>query len=167
MTDNLLRQALADKPTAALEDIARAAGCTPLEVLEALPDGEVTHLPGQVMAEVLEDIATWGEITFIVNTGPVILEVKSRLGRGELSDQMYNLNTKPICGHLNTGACTRVAFVRRKLFSMETRSVQFYADDGSCMFKIYLGRDADRNLMPAQLTAFDDLEAQLLSKEAA
>ncbi len=167
MTDTTLTLALADNPTAALEDIARAAGCTPLEVLEALPEGEVTHLPGDVLAQTLDDISTWGEITFIVNTGPVILEVKSEMGKGQLAGDMYNLNEKPICGHLNAAACGRVAFVRRKLFSMETRSVQFYAKDGNCMFKIYLGRDAKRQLIPAQIEAFDALEERLLSAKTA
>ncbi len=114
------------------------------------------------MVEVLEDIATWGgEITFIVNTGPVILETKAPLGKGKVANGMYNLNEKPICGHLNHAACARVAFVRRKLFSMETRSVQFYSKDGSCMFKIYLGRDEKRALKADQVAAFDRLEARL------
>lgn len=167
MTDIALTQALVDNPTAALEDIARAAGCTPLEVLEALPESEVTHLPGTTMPDTLDDISTWGEITFIVNTGPVVLEVKSEMGKGALSGEMYNLNTKPICGHLNARACARVAFVRRKLFSMETRSVQFYAKDGSCMFKVYLGRDEKRQLIASQMEAFDALETRLLHGKGA
>lgn len=166
MTHDALKTALADNPTAALEDIARTAGVTPLNVLEALPEGEVTALPGGLMVEVLEDIATWGEITFIVNTGPVILECKAPLGKGTVGKGMYNLNEKPICGHLNHTACARVAFVRRKLFSMETRSVQFYAKDGSCMFKIYLGRDEARALKADQVAAFDALETRLTAVPA-
>ncbi len=167
MTQTTIQQALSDNPVSALEDIARAAGCTTLEVLEALPQGEVTSLPGSLMPSVLDNIAKWGEITFIVNTGPVILEVKSELGKGKLSDGMYNLNEKPICGHLNTNACKCVAFVRRKLFSMATYSVQFYAEDGSCMFKVYLGRNPDRQIKPEQIVAFDSLEAELIASEAA
>lgn len=167
MTQPSLAEAMAGNPAAALEDIARKAGCTPLDVLDALPEGEATHFPGQLMPEVLEEIAGWGEITFIVNTGPVILEVKSALGKGALSGDMYNLNEKPICGHLDASACTRVAFVRRKLFSMETRSVQFYAKDGSCMFKVYLRRNADRQMSPEQTVAFDALEARLQAARAA
>ncbi|MFV0515037.1 MAG: heme utilization cystosolic carrier protein HutX [Jhaorihella sp.] len=167
MTTDTIRKAIAENPVSALEDIARAAGCTTLDVLEALPEGEVAHLPGAVMPEVLDDISTWGEITFIVNTGPVILEAKAPLGKGEVKDGMYNLHDKPICGHLNAAACGRVAFVRRKLFSMATYSVQFYAKDGSCMFKVYLGRDAKRALIPDQIAAFEALESRLLAREAA
>lgn len=161
-----LAEALAATPHAALEDIARSAGTTPLAVLEALPEGEVTHLPGQHMVEVLDDIARWGEVTFIVNTGPVILEAKAPMQGGSAAQGMYNLKGKPIGGHLNIAACARVAFVRRKLFSMETRSVQFYGHDGACLFKIYLGRDASRALIPEQIAAFDALEARLVGAAA-
>ncbi|MDO5633188.1 MAG: heme utilization cystosolic carrier protein HutX [Paracoccus sp. (in: a-proteobacteria)] len=163
MATPTLAEAIAQNPTAALEDIARAADTTPLAVLEALPKGEVTHLPGSLMADVLDAIASWGEITFIVNTGPVILEAKAPMQGGTAVHGMYNLKGKPISGHLNVDACARVAFVRRKLFSMETRSVQFYDHDGNCLFKIYLGRDAQRQLIPEQIAAFDALESRLLA----
>ena len=161
ITRPTLAEALAANPTAALEDIARAAGVTPLDVLLALPAGEVTAFPGDHMVAVLDDIAGWGEVTFIVNTGPVILEAKGPMHGGTVAHGMYNLKGKPIGGHLNIAACAKVAFVRRKLFSMETRSVQFYGQDGSCLFKVYLGRDENRQLIPAQIAAFDALEARL------
>lgn len=167
MTDTIARptltEALAANPTSALEDIARAAGVTPLDVLLALPEGEVTALPGAHMVAALDDIAGWGEVTFIVNTGPVILEAKGPMHGGTVAHGMYNLKGKPIGGHLSIAACARVAFVRRKLFSSETRSVQFYGQDGSCLFKVYLGRDESRQLIPTQIAAFDALEARLLA----
>lgn len=166
-TETLNRRALPDalaaNPTAALEDIARAAGVTPLEVLRALPAGEVTEVPGRYMVAALDEFANWGEITFIVNTGPVILEVKAPMQGGTVANGMYNPRGKPISGHLNIDACASLAFVRRKLFGMETRSIQFYGHDGACLFKVYLGRDAERKLIPAQIAAFDALEARLLA----
>lgn len=165
-TPQALAKALADNPTAALEDIARAAGTTPLAVLDALPDGEVTSVTGDHMVAALDDIASWGEITFIVNTGPVILEAKAPMQGGTVARGMYNLKGKPISGHLNIDACARVAFVRRTLFSMETRSVQFYGHDGQCLFKIYLGRDENRQLIPEQIARFDALEQRLTAPTA-
>lgn len=167
MTLDAIRAALTATPHAALEDIARAAGTTPLAVLDSLPEGEVVALPGALLPEVLEDITGWGEITFIVNTPSVILEAKAPLGHGAIGQGMFNLHGKPIGGHIKHEDCARVAFVRRKLFGMETRSVQFYAKDGGCMFKIYLGRDENRQLKPDQIAAFDALEARLLAAKAA
>ena len=162
-----IRAALDETPHAALEDIARKAGTTPLAVLDALPGGEVVSFPGSLLPQVMEDIAGWGEITFLVNTPTVILEVKAALGHGEIGKGMFNLHDKPIGGHIRYEECDRVAFVRRKLFGMETRSVQFYARDGSCMFKVYLGRDEARALKPEQIAAMDALEARLGAARAA
>lgn len=160
-TPQTLQEALGANPTAALEDIARAAKTTPLAVLKALPEGEVVEFDGAHMVAVLDDIADWGEVTFVVNTGPVILECKAPLKGGTVGHGMYNLKGKPTGGHLNIEACAVLAFVRRKLFSMETRSVQFYGHDGHCLFKIYLGRDENRQIFPEQMQAFDALEARL------
>ena len=159
-----LAEALAATPHAALEDIARAANTTPLAVLAALPADEVTALPGSLMVEVLDAMAGWGEITLVVNTGPVILEAKAPLQGGTVAQGMYNFKGKPIGGHLQIEACACVAFVRRKLFGTETRSVQFYDTDGGCMFKVYLGRDASRQMIPAQIAAFDALESAALQQ---
>ncbi|MFD2173144.1 heme utilization cystosolic carrier protein HutX [Rhodobacter lacus] len=156
-----IAEALATTPHAALEDIARTANTTPLAVLEALPAGEVTALPGSLMVEVLEAMADWGEITLVVNTGPVILEAKAPLLGGTVAQGMYNFKGKPIGGHVRIDACARVAFVRRKLFGTETRSVQLYDTTGGCMFKVYLGRDENRQMIPAQIAAFDALERRL------
>lgn len=160
-TTEAIRAAIAENPTGALEDIAARAGATPLAVLDALPAGEAVSFPGGVFAEVMEDIAGWGEITFIVNTPNIILEVRAPLGRGKVGHGMFNLHDKAIGGHIHYRKCARIAFVRRRFFSMDTASVQFYAGDGSCMFKIYLGRDEDRALRPGQVAAMDALQARL------
>ena len=162
-----IRAAMAETPHGALEDIARKTGPTPLVVLDALPEGEVASFPGALLPEVMEDIIAWGEITFIVNTATVILEVKAPLGHGKIGNGMFNLHDKAIGGHIHYEQCDRIDFVRRKLFGMETRSVQFCAKDGGCMFKIYLGRDESRALKPGQIAAMDVLEARLVAVRAA
>lgn len=162
-----IRAALAETPHAALEDIARKTGTTPLAVLETLPAEEVTAFTGDLLPSVMEEITRWGEITFIVNTPTVILEVKAPLGHGQIGNGMFNLHDKAIGGHIHHEQCGRIAFVRRKLFGMETRSVQFYAKDGSCMFKIYLGRDETRALKADQIELMDALQARLSGKVAA
>ncbi|SIT86813.1 heme utilization cystosolic carrier protein HutX [Pontibaca methylaminivorans] len=167
MTKDAIRAAIAENPTGALEDIAEKAGVTPLAVLDALPEGEVVSLSGELFTEVMEDITRWGEITFIVNTPNIIFEVKAPVGPGEVGHGMFNLHDKAIGGHIHYRKCARIAFVRRRFFSMDTASVQFYAHDGSCMFKIYLGRDGNKALKPDQIAAMDALQARLLEGAAA
>jgi putative heme utilization carrier protein HutX len=156
-----IRSALASKPGAALEDIAQAAGCSFAEVLRALPPEEAIGIDGSHFVEVMQAISQWGEITLVVNSGDVILEVKGELPAGSLGHGYYNLHGKPIGGHLRADACATIAFVSRKLFGSDTHSVQFIAPAGHCLFKIYLGRDAARCLIPEQVLAFTGLRARL------
>ncbi len=150
-----------DTPTTSLEEIASQAGCSVADVVRHLPEGEATCLPGTHFVEVMQNIRNWGEITFIVNTGDVILEAKAPLGDGALGRGFYNLNEKPISGHLRADACEMIAFVSRSFMGRATHSVQFYNQSGGCMFKIYLGRDAEKNFLLGQETAFVTLRDRL------
>ncbi|GAA0311106.1 heme utilization cystosolic carrier protein HutX [Rhodovulum strictum] len=156
-----IRAALAAHPGAALEDIAAQSGASFAEVLACLPDDEAVLVPGHHFEEAMAEITRWGEITLIINTGDVILEAKGELPPGSVAQGYFNLHGRPIGGHIRAGACAGVAFVTRGLFGMEARSVQFLDTRGGCLFKIYLGRDANRALIPAQLAAFEALRDRL------
>ncbi|MEF2070678.1 heme utilization cystosolic carrier protein HutX [Consotaella aegiceratis] len=161
-----VRKAVAEHPGAALEDIARRQGCTTADVLTCLPEGEAVLVPGSLFARVWEAITGWGEITFIVNTGDVIVEVKADLPEGSEARGYFNLHGKPLGGHIRASECDRIAFVSRKLFASDTKSVQFYGKAGDCMFKIYLGRDENRQMRPEQIRAFEELCAELATLSA-
>ena len=150
-----IRADLAAHPGAALEDVAQRTGTTPADVLACLPEDEAIRLPGSLFVDVMAEISTWGEVTLVVNTGDVILEARGEVPMGRLGHGFYNLHGSPIGGHLRADACATVAFVTRSLFGTPTRSVQFYAHSGAGMFKVYLGRGADRQLIPAQVAAFE------------
>ncbi|SIO55907.1 heme utilization protein HuvX [Rhodovulum sp. ES.010] len=158
---------LADHPGAALEDVAQKAGASVAAVLACLPDGEATLVPGAAFEDAMAEIARWGEITLVVNTGDVIFEAKGQLPEGQVAQGFFNLHGKPIGGHIRAGACAQMAFVARPLFGMETRSVQFLDAQGGCLFKVYLGRDETRALIPAQVAAFEALRDRLADGVAA
>ena len=153
--------ALSEKPVAALEDIAKLAETRVADVVRHLPEGEAVCVPGELFVEAMQDMKTWGEITFIVNTGDVILEAKAPLPDGSMGRGFYNLHGKPIGGHLKAEACEFIAFVSRKFMGVDTHSVQFYSESGDCMFKVYLGRDEERNFLPGQVDAFVALRDRL------
>ncbi|SIS50126.1 heme utilization cystosolic carrier protein HutX [Phaeovulum vinaykumarii] len=154
-TADRILAALAARPGAALEDLAAETGATPLGVLACLPEAEVRALPGTRFVEVMEEITGWGPITLVVNTGDVVLEARGPLPHGKMGQGYYNLHGTPIGGHLRAEACEAIAFVTRALFGTPSRSVQFYSKSGACMFKIYLGRDANRQMLPDQVAAFE------------
>jgi hypothetical protein len=152
-----LESALSEKPTATLEDIAEIAGVSVADVVRQLPGGEAVCADGCHFVDVMKAMAEWGEITFIVNTGDVILEARGELPDGSLGRGYYNLHGKPIGGHLKADACAMIAFVSRQLFRSLTHSVQFYNREGQCMFKVYLGRDENRQMQPEQIEKYNVL----------
>ena len=154
-----IKAAMAENPVAALEDIAKAAGTSVADVLRALPEGEVHCIPGAHFVAVMDSFRDWGDMTFIVNNGDVILEAKGEV-YGKVGRGFYNLGGKAVSGHLRPEACTMIAFVSRKLFGSDTHSIQFYNAEGGCLFKIYLGRNADQQLKPDQVEKYHALRAQ-------
>ncbi len=162
-TREAVAASLAQNPGAVLEQIAEQHDVTTADVISCLPEREVSTIGGDEFMRVMLEIATWGEVTFIVNTTDLILEVKGSVPEGEMAHGFYNLQGKPIGGHVKADDCASISFVSRKLFSSDTRSVQFYNRDGGCMFKIYLGRDEERRLIPAQIEKFEALRDRMIA----
>lgn len=158
---------LIETPGAVLEQIAEQHDVSTKDVVDCLPDGEALTIDGKHFETVMLEISNWGEITFLVNTKDLILEAKGVVPKGSMGRGFYNLHGKPIGGHLNAGNCASISFISRKLFSSDTHSVQFYNHDGGCMFKIYLGRDADRNLIPEQVLKYQTYRDSDVFKEGA
>ncbi|EXJ16456.1 heme utilization cystosolic carrier protein HutX [Imhoffiella purpurea] len=149
-----IRTAHRYNPGAVLEEIAREHGVTTRDVLSLLPESEAVTVEGCHFERVMREMTGWGDLTLLVNTGDVILEAKGPLPEGRMAQGYYNLLGQPIGGHLKASNCDLIAFVSRQLFGSDTHSVQFYNPDGDCMFKIYLGRDAERRLLPDQVERF-------------
>lgn len=152
---------LVENSGAVLEQIAEQHDVTTADVVACLPDNEAATIEGDKFEPVMLEISNWGEITFLINTPDIIMEAKGTVPKGEMGRGFYNLHGKPIGGHLNAANCASISFVSRKLFSSDTHSVQFYNHDGGCMFKIYLGRDDDRQLIPAQVEMFKSYRDQM------
>ena len=160
-TRKAVAASLAAAPGAVLEEIAARHGVSTADVVACLPAGEALTISGSRFEDVMTAIAGWGEVTFLVNTPDVILEAKGTVPQGSMGRGFYNLHGKPIGGHLKADNCASIAFVSRKLFSSDTHSVQFYNRDGGCMFKIYLGRGENRELIPEQIEQYLALRARM------
>lgn len=157
---------LEEEPGAVLDYIAREHGVSLADVIACLPADQARTVDGALFDTVMGDISGWGEITFIVHTEDIILEAKGPLPAGKKAHGFYNLSGGPIGGHLKDGNCAAIAFVSRPLFTSQTKSVQFFNKEGGCMFKIYLGRDENRDLVASQVTAFEALRKRLCAEAA-
>jgi len=155
--------ALAEKPDGVIEQIAAKAEVTPAEVLSVLPVGAAVVVPAQQWERIWTDLSSWGEILMIVHTEDIVLEVEGRLPEGSEGHGWFNIHgDSPIGGHIRKERCVSIAFVDRGFHGRRSCSVWFMNADGKAMFKVFVRRDKERNLLDEQVTRFETLRAALV-----
>lgn len=133
-----------------------------LDVVRALPEEHRALVDGARFADVMAAIGEWGPILFIVHTRHIVLECEGVLPPGTFGRGYYNIHgDSPIGGHIRAEGCKTIAFVSRPFMGRESRSVQFFSEDGEAMFKIFVRRDEARNLIVDQVARFDMLRQEL------
>jgi hypothetical protein len=160
---------LAENAGGILETIAAEHAVSTQFVTECLPDEAWRRCSGEAIVEILGDVATWGDVTFIVHTRDVIAEVSGPFPAGNVGHGMYNLKGggNGFSGHLRYSHCRSILFVRRPFMGTHTLSIQFFNGDGEPMFKIYVGRDKNGVLRQDQIERFEALALQVSDKTAA
>jgi putative heme utilization carrier protein HutX len=149
---------MAGNAGAVIEEVAKQHGVTPREVVAALPAGMRRFAPGNHFAEVMTTISQWGDVTLIVNTDDGIIEFTGPVAEGKVSGDYYNVMARTgFHGHLRHQRCASIAFVQRPFMGRPSAFVAFLNTDGGIMFKIFVGRDEKRELLPAQLKSFEAL----------
>ncbi len=157
-----LEQRLAANQDGILEDIARTYCVSTLDVVHALPEAARKIVSGDRLEMILEEVSGWGPILFIVHTPDIVLECEGPLPTGSYGRGFYNIHgASPIGGHIRASRCREIAFVTRPFMGRESRSIQFFNFDGDTMFKIFVRRDENRNLVADQVARFDSLRAGL------
>ena len=156
-----LHERMAANADGIIEQIAKEYGTSTLEVIKALPAEHRTLIGGEIFAHICEAIGTWGDILFIVHTPDIVLECEGTLPPGSFARGYYNIHgDSPISGHIRADNCTQIAFVTRPFMGRASCSVQFFNASGEAMFKIFVRRDAARELIGEQVAAFNALRAQ-------
>lgn len=163
-----LAERLAQNPDGVLERIAAEYGVSTKSVVAALPEAHQTIVSGDLFADVMADLQTWGEVMFIVHTPDIVLECAGVIPPGSVSRGYYNMHgDSPIGGHIKAENCTAIAFVSRPFMGRHSCSLQFFNAAGEAMFKVFVRRDEARNLLADQIAKFEALRAQLIRKIAA
>ena len=154
-----VRRAIAEKPDGVLEEVAGREGVPYAQVLELLSPGQAVKAPGESFAEIWDELAEWsGEITFIVHTLDGVFETRGTIPPGAYGRGYFNIHGEsPIGGHIRAERCAAIYMVDRPFFGRRSCSVQFVNRDGEAMFKIFVGRNAARELDPVQVSAFERL----------
>jgi putative heme utilization carrier protein HutX len=153
--------ALAEKPDGVIEAIAGNAGVTPAEILEILPIGAAVIAASHHFLDIWSEVTTWGEVLFIVHSEDIVLEVEGRLPMGFEGHGWFNIHgDNPIGGHIRKDHCASVIFVDRAFHGRRSCSIWFMNQKGSAMFKIFVRRDENRELIGEQLDRFEALRGR-------
>lgn len=153
----------ADELGKTTQELAQRFAVTEYQLVSALPATFVTFLAGSQAQPLLEQLAEWGPLTTIVMAGDSIFEFKGSFPPGKMGYGYYNLASpepEGLHGHLRLSSITHIALLDKPFRGQASYSMLFFAADGRCQFKIYLGRDAQRRLFPAQIDRFNTLRQQ-------
>ncbi|MCA0936547.1 heme utilization cystosolic carrier protein HutX [Vibrio alginolyticus] len=133
------------------------------DVVAALPNDMVAIAPGEHAQSILESLVGFGPVTSIVQSFGSIFEVKAPFPKGKLARGYYNLMGKEgeLHGHLKLETIKHVALVSKPFMGRESHYFGFFSECGSNIFKVYLGRNKQRELIEEQVTAFRAMQAEL------
>ncbi|MGE6106460.1 heme utilization cystosolic carrier protein HutX [Aeromonas sobria] len=156
-------QALLEQdPGAHPSSIATELAVSEWEVVRHLPSELVTQVPAGEAEALLADLANWGLVTTIVESDGSLFEVKAPFPKGKTARGYYNLMGRDgeLHGHLKLDKVVGIALVSKLFMGKEGHSFQFFGHSGRCIFKVYLGRDEQRRLLPDQVERFKALRHQ-------
>jgi len=153
---------LEKNPDGILEQIATKHGVSTFEVVRALPSDHCRLVGADRFSDVMEDLTGWGDLMVIVHTPNIVLECKGPIPEGTYGRGYFNIHgDSPIGGHIKADRCASIAFVSRPFMGRESCSIQFFDHEGEAMYKVFVGRDKDRNLIREQVEKFASLRTRL------
>ena len=119
--------------------------------LEALGQEEVLPL--------LQYLPTLGKTTTVILHGGSVFEFKGEFPEGSVANGFYNLDSNGLGfeGHLNLDQLHRVVFQDRPHRGRASYAFVFQREDGKVVFKVFLGRDDDGEIIENQLQFFNAL----------
>ena len=155
-----IRATLAEQTDGVLDDVARRHDVSLRVVLDLLPGDAARRAPGARFAEIWCELTAWGPVTFIVHTEDGVFETKAPLPPGSEARGYFNIHGEsPLGGHIRAARCAAIYFVDRPFFRRRSCSLQFINIDGGAMFKVFVGRDEQRELIGGQLARFERLRS--------
>ena len=112
----------------------------------------------------LEALPRWGNTVTIVFSGGCVFEFKGPFPDGELAEGFYNLDgpVPGFHGHLRLEALQRVRFQDKPHRGRDSYAFVFEDGSGHTVFKVFLGRDSEGVIIPAQLEEFQRIRSTLI-----
>lgn len=119
-------------------------------------------LPADLVIPLLCELPKLGSTTTVILHGSCVFEFTGIFPAGELGEGYYNLNgAEPgFHGHLRLEAMSRVRFQDRPHRGRASYAFVFENDEGECLFKVFIGREKNGELIQSQLTFFQQIREQ-------
>lgn len=117
-------------------------------------------MPGSQSKFLLEEIATWEEVTTIIVHGGCVFEFKGPFPKGVEAEGFYNLqgDMPGFHGHLNLDRIDHIRFQDKQHRGRQSYAYVFEDADNAVIFKIFLGRDLAGQLFTQQVERFQAMQ---------
>ncbi|MCF1427745.1 MAG: heme utilization cystosolic carrier protein HutX [Shewanella sp.] len=158
-----IQNAIVGSPQSSPAQLAKSLNVNEACVLMALGPEQVCWMPKELAQELLEDLPTWGPLTIIVQLADNVFEFKGDFPKGKPGHGYYNLYTKGdgLHGHLLLESYQYIGLVSRPLRGRMSHCICFFDGEGNTIFKVYLGRDKQGELLAEQVERFELLKQRL------
>jgi putative heme utilization carrier protein HutX len=124
------------------------------------------QLSGDQAQQVLEAVSDWGNVTTIILHAGSVFEFKGPFPKGSVAEGFYNLKgagtgaAAGFEGHLGLSKVDHIAFQEKQHRGRDSYALVFNSASNECIFKIFLGRDENGEIIASQLEAFQALKAE-------
>jgi hypothetical protein len=111
----------------------------------------------------LQALPEWGDTVTIVFSGGCVFEFKGPFPAGQIGEGYYNLEgpAPGLHGHLRLDAMQRVRFQDKPHRGRASYAFVFDDDRGNTLFKVFLGRGENGEILPRQLDEFQRIRTTL------
>lgn len=119
-------------------------------------------IPGEHARQLLEQICDWGLMTTIIIHGGSVFEFSGSFPKGLVAEGFYNLqaNGQGFHGHLNLQNVALIRFQTKPHRGRESYAFVFEDAQNEVIFKVFLGRDKQGELIASQRERFYQLMQQ-------
>lgn len=126
-----------------------------------------SNLSGKMAQKLLEKLATWSNTTTIILHGGCVFEFKGQFPAGEFHDGYYNLNSggKGFEGHIKLELIESIHFQDKLHRGKQSHAFVFKNNNGEAIFKVFLGRDEQGEIIAAQLSQYQKIQSTLTLEE--
>ena len=151
-----IKDLLTINPELTTLEIAKELKISEYEVLQNIDKNIAKAVDSKHFDEIIEDISTWGKILMIKITPSFVIEINDNMPLGTYGHGYYNFDSKEssISGHLKVSNIDKIIFLSKKHRGMISHSVVFYDAKGEHIFKVFVRRDENRELLVSQVEKF-------------